>query len=306
MSVKRPIRSMPWWLPNVTTIVLFVLLIGGTIVVGKVLSLEVDSRNILLGFGFILAIVILSSLIGAVVARLTASQHVLIAEGKLTEAFKSLGQQADRFQEESQKLSNLPEKCQKRTKLLDDAIKSAKEITHMALEKFGRSIVTYHDLMKIESSVERNGEIWILTSALELEDEDLKEIIHANFNKGIKYTYLIPKEPKRLQKRMIKLAKQWKNDCNLSVESARKQIECHVVPQHFAYMTVIIYNPYEACPTVLVKFPTSDIYEKAKYPLIYRVDSKPEAAGKTFVDAIQELIYKPSCSQVEKMTIDFF
>lgn len=245
------------------------------------------------------ALIVLSSIMGAVVARITT-------EKEFKEKFKCLEQLADRFQKECQKVSNQPERCQKRIKLLDDVTKSAKEITHVALEKFGKSIVSYHDLIQIERSVKKEKEIWVLTSALELEKDELKEVIHKNLKNKIKYTYLIPKEDKILHNRMTELAKQWKDDCNLSEEEAQEQIKCLLVPKHFVYMTIIIYEPYEVPPTVLVKFPTSSIYKKEKYPLIYRVDDEPKEAWKTFLDSLQELIDDGrSCSQTELLSIDF-
>jgi hypothetical protein len=71
-------------------------------------------------------------------------------------------------------------------------------------------------------------------------------------------------------------------------------------------MTVIIYEPYAKQPTVLVKFPTSKIYEKKKYPLIYRVDTDPKEAWRSFLDSFQDLIHEESpCSHTEPLVIDF-
>lgn len=293
--------DLSWWV----TIILVVVFVGVAQILSVVLG-KLDIITVVWSFILIVLVVALAALIGAIVTRLTANQQILTVEEELVEKFKSLEQQVDRFEKESQKISNLPERCQECTKYLNDTIESAKEIIHIALEKFGGSIVTYRDLIEIESSVEEKGDIWVLTSALELEDVELKKIVRNNFKKKIRYIYLIPKEDKVLQKRMIKLAKQWKNDCDLSIDDAQKQIQCFLVPKHFAYMTVIIYNPYEVPPIVLVKFPTSRVYKKEKYPLIYRIDVEPKEAWKNFLDSIQELIDdKPNCSQVEPLAIDF-
>lgn len=185
-------------------------------------------------------------------------------------------------------------------------IPSKKEDINEVLEKFGRSIITYHDLVQIEGSVKNNRNIWVLTSALELEVDELKETINMNLRNGIKYTYLIPKDDTILQKRMKKLTLRWKKECGLSVEKAQKQIKCLLVPAHFTYMTVIVYEPYEKQATVLVKFPTSSIYEKEKYPFIYRVDTKPKEAWQSFVNNLEDLIDdNRECRLTESMNIDF-
>ena len=77
-------------------------------------------------------------------------------------------------------------------------------------------------------------------------------------------------------------------------------------PLHMAYMTVIIYDPYNIPPHVLVKFPTSEIYTKQEYPLIYKVESKPKEAWKVFVDALQSLLANErECVLTKQMDIDF-
>jgi hypothetical protein len=145
-----------------------------------------------------------------------------------------------------------------------------------------------------------------MTSALQLEGEELRQIIRDNFRKGIKYKYLIPKDEKRLHKNMIDLAKEWQRDCAMSAQAAQDQIQCFLVPKHFAYMTVLVYDPYSESPTVLVKFPTSEVYEQGKYPLIYKVDEKPQKAWKDFVDSLQEMISDDcTCAHMGKLRIDF-
>lgn len=195
---------------------------------------------------------------------------------------------------------------------LDKAIKSAQEITRIAMEQFGDSIITYHDLAEIERNVEEKGQIWILTSALELEEEEeLAKIIRENFKKKIEYIYFIPggDRNKILKEVMIKMALKWQSDCNLSKEEAQELIKCYLIPEHFAYMTVVIYNAQNKTkgkpPIVLVKFPASDTFKKEKYPLIYRVDTKTEEAWKTFVRAMFDFMVDPKCSQMHELLIDF-
>jgi len=303
---KKIITSVPWWLRAIIAMVLLVLLVGGAIVLQKLLDFEFTKQDIFYSLLCIVGIVFVSSIVGAVVALLTASQKISNAEEKLEGKMRDLKQQTDAIQTVAQKVSDNLQRYQKGTELLNNIIASAKEISRIALERFGKSIITYHGLIEIENSVEKDGEIWVLTSALELEGVELKQTIRDNFKKNIRYTYLIPKEDKVLQNRMINLAKEWKSDCSLSAEDAQRQIKCVLVPKHFAYMTVIVYNPYKVPPTVLVKFPTSRIYEKEKYPLIYRVDTAPKQAWKVFLDSMQELIdTEGECPFVEALELDF-
>ncbi len=240
----------------------------------------VEPKQFLLAAG----LVAVSSFVGVLVARFTASDQILKAE----EEFKKVKVDLDN---------------------LDKAIKSSQTITRIVIEKFGKSIVTYHDLIELESKVEENGQIWVLTSALELEDAELKEIIRTNLRKKIVYTYFIPDNNKLLKIDMKRMACEWQTDCKLTKEEAQQRIKCYLVPEHFAYMTVIIYNAHNQTktkpPTVLVKFPASDTFRKEKYPLIYQVDTQPEEAWKTFLKAMIDFMVEPTCKHVTELKIDF-
>lgn len=182
------------------------------------------------------------------------------------------------------------------------------DITGKALEVFKGSIITYEELINIENSVEANGEIWVVTSALKFENEELKEIIRSNFKKKITYIYLLPKENDDfLTNKMKDLAKGWKNDCNLSDEEANKLMKCILVPKHFVYMTVLVYNVQyinqsdSNNPTVVVKFPESDVFHKEEYPFMFIVKDTPNDSWRIFVNAINDFIErKTKCSECSK------
>lgn len=192
---------------------------------------------------------------------------------------------------------------------LNNAIDRARALSDIYLGKFNHSIITYYDLLDIESKVEENGEIWVLTSALELENGELRDIIRSNFKNNIKYIYIIPREDLALRNTMTNMAIKWQLDCDLSKKDANRLIKCFLVPQHLVYMTVIIYNAQnrseEKPPTILVKFPTSSTYNKIKYPFIYKVDTEPKEAWETFIKAIMDLIMYPKCQLVEELVFDF-
>lgn len=295
---KRKFDLPLWLVPG-----LAIILLGGAFILNEILKSKLlgPFARVALLLSFILCT--LSSIVGAVVARLTASQQITKAEEELQEKFDNLATQIKKFQDESQKIIEQSKICQNCVNSLGLLINTIKQ---MMQGQFGESLITYENLKQIEGNVEENREIWVLTSALQLEGVELREVIRSNFKKGIKYKYLIPQEDKRLQQRMIELARKWQQDCGLSMEDAKEQIQCYLVPKHFAYMTVIVYDPYKEPPTVLVKFPTSEFYEKEKYPLIYRVDTKPKEAWEVFVHSLQEMIDdKRKCSLTERLTIDF-
>jgi len=301
----RSALSLPWYWRTMFGIVLLVILAIAAFVVKKFFVLDFDTEKefYLYSLVAIVIIVILSSFVGALGALSTTSHVIQEAEENINGQIDSLSKHVEQLRATSKDTSEQLQESRECIGLLRGEISRAQEIVKVSLERFGRSIVDYHELMKIENSVEDNGEIWVLTSALELEGDELKEIIFDNLSRGIKYKYLIPKEEGRLKVRMQKLAEQWKGHCNISPS---EQIQCYLVPKHFAYMTVLIYEPYKDPPIVLVKFPKSDIYEKDKYPFIYKVDYEPEDAWKTFVNAIQELMdAKKVCSHVETLELDF-
>jgi hypothetical protein len=197
---------------------------------------------------------------------------------------------------------------------LERCTNSVGVISQIAKGDFGKSIITYQELAQIEKDVEEDGEIWVLTSALELErdtgKEGLADIIQTNLDKNIGYTYFIPDKNPTLARNIKKLAIEWQKKSNLSKKVAQKLIKCYVVPDHFAYMTIVIYNAQNATktnpPTVLVKFPLSDTYKKEDYPIIYRVDTDTEKAWKPFLDALMYFnVDKSKCEASHSLPINF-
>lgn len=191
---------------------------------------------------------------------------------------------------------------------LDKNVNKMDDITGRALEVFKKSIITYEDLINIENSVEENGEIWVAISALKFENEELKEIIRSNFKKNIKYVYLLPKESDDfLTNKMKDLTNEWKIDCKLSDEDTSRLMKCLLVPKHFVYMTVLVYNVQyirqsdSKNPTVVVKFPESDELTKKEYPFMFVVKDSSKDAWKIFVNAINDFIEgKTICSKYSK------
>lgn len=287
-------KEVPWWL----SIVVGVAIVGATIIVDGLFDLFSNTAILLA-----IILVVLASIIGGIIARFAAGQQITKAEEDIQKEIKNLEEKVREVHSETKTIIDHSNTCQDCITSLNLSIQTLKQILKGEL---GESLITYEDLKQIEGSVNEEGEIWVLTSALQLEATELNDIIYKNFEKGIKYKYLIPSSDVRLQTKMITLAKKWQKDCSLSEDAAREQIQCYLVPDHFAYMTVIVYGPYDDTPTVLVKFPTSEFYEKEKYPLIYRVDAKPREAWKTFVDALQEMILdRRKCSLTQPLKIDF-
>lgn len=198
---------------------------------------------------------------------------------------------------------------------IERVVQSVDTIAQIAKGEFGKSIITYQDLAMIEKDVEERGEIWVLTSALELEidqgAEGLADIIETNLGKKkVKYIYFIPDEDDTLARNMKKLAITWQTTCKLTKKDATDQIRCYLVPKHFAYMTIVIYNAQNATnlepPTVLVKFPLSDIYKKDKYPYIYRVETDTEKAWRPFLESLMYFNRdEPKCSASHQLPIEF-
>ncbi len=296
--------SLPWYWRTVFGIALLVMLCLAAPVAKRFLDFNTEQEFYLYSLIAILLVTLLSAFIGGLSALFMTSHIVHEAEEKVNEQINRLSTQAKQFETISQNTSTQLQESHKCINLLHEEISRVQEIVKVALERFSKSIIDYHGLMGIEDSVRDDGEIWVLTSALELEGDELEEIIFKNLQRGIRYKYLIPKEEWRLKKKMQDLAEKWESHCSAS---PTEQIQCYLVPKHFAYMTVIIYEPYNNSPTVLVKFPKSDVYEKDKYPFIYKVDNEPEDAWKTFVDAIQELMdgEKNICGYVETLSLEF-
>lgn len=216
-------------------------------------------------------------------------------------------QPTDEFREEAQNLVALLKTFQERTGTLDDYIFKLEQIVKGALRE---SLIDYRELVRIEGGVRENARIWVMTSALELEEEELREVIRGNFRKGVCYTYLIPKEPLYLRRRMRQLAKQWQQDCGLSPEEADRQIECYLIPGHCVHLTIAVYDPgnTKMPPTVVIKFPTSKLFTQEKYPLCYCVDKEPPAAWQVFLQIFEELMGSAAggvCPNVERLEIEF-
>jgi len=301
MPKPHVLQRLPWYITIPVTVICLLLLAAINIVLSKIF--EFKSEIIWQSYLLICIVVISSAVIGAIVARLTASQQINHAENDLKERFDNLKGLIEIAEKKVDDIKNQSLVCQNYSNSLSLAVTTLRQIIQ---GEFGKSLITYEDLKQIENSVANNAEIWILTSALELEDNELKDVIISNFKKGVKYKYLIPKEDLILQRRMKELALEWQTNSGLSLDQAKQQIQCYLVPQHFAYMTVIIYNPYKPPPTVLVKFPTSEFYQKEKYPLIFSVDSKPKEAWDIFLTAFQDLIDDSrKCSLTVPMSFDF-
>ena len=143
-----------------------------------------------------------------------------------------------------------------------------------------------------------------------LEDDDFDEIIIENFKKGIQYVYLLPKEDDDLEDIMRHLAHDWKERCGLSEDEAKRQIRCIMVPSHYAYMTVVVYDAQNSDirrskkPTVVVKFPTNKYYDRDAYSLVYRVKEQPEEAWRVFVRSLKKFINgNIECKATEELDI---
>lgn len=244
-----------------------------------------------------------SALVATIVVFVTKREQWLEDEKTLQGRVKEMEGSITKLEVECTKLTDCANTWQGVAQSLEKSVAIMQDVLKT---EFGKTIIDYSALKEIEGSVKEGGEIWVLTSALELENTELKETIRANFRKNIIYKYLIPNDS-LLQNRMKKLAHDWQKDCGLSNEQAERQIKCYVVPKHFAYMTVIIYDPYSTQPTICVKFPTSRIYEAKKYPYIYKVDTEPKAAWEAFIQSLQELIDDSrSCQQTKPLPLGFY
>lgn len=297
------VLSLPWWLRYpIYTVIVFALMAGPSIVT-KLINPSTHVEFLLYSIYALVLVILLSALVGALMG-IIASDHVISA------AKESVAETVRKFHSEAENIANIQAEATKQFEILrqqvralDDEIARAQEIVKVALGKFEASIVNYTKLVEIEGSVEKGGEIWVLTSALELEGDELRETIRRNLDNGVQYTYLIPDDT-RLKKKMQDLANEWQKYCT---NSPKEQIRCILVPKHFAYMTVVIYNPFKEPTTVLVKFPKSEIYPKRTYPFIYKVDDKPKEAWNTFVECVLELIENKDgqCPNVKPFELNF-
>lgn len=158
------------------------------------------------------------------------------------------------------------------------------------------NIMNTTELIAFEKKmVQRNKcEIWVLTMFLEIErTPDMKAAIVDNLLKGHSYTYLIPDERKD---EFIDRATEWfsmatKKHENLKNATFRKRVRCILVPDHFPYMTIVVYNARSRRPEVVVKFPyreeggeVDELYER----WMFKVTAGEDAAR--IRDALKDLI----------------
>lgn len=290
----------------IVTIVVLVALIGLAQLLSAVLG-HFKTVDIFNGLAIIVIVSITASIVGSIAAYFTTLHKIELAESRVEDKLEKLYKAADKLEEASEGFLKLGDRCEGCANLLARTIESARDITRIALDKFEASIISYEDLIKIEAGVRDNSDIWVLTSALKFEEDELSTTIIENLKRGIKYTYLIPKQDGLLEKKMLDLGNFWRETCNLTAEQAKNQIRCLLVPEHYAYMTVVAYDPYGAEPEVLVKFPLSDVFKRANYPLIYRIEDNPPEARRTFIRSIQDImdgkIYK--CEHKGKFNFEF-
>jgi hypothetical protein len=73
-------------------------------------------------------------------------------------------------------------------------------------------------------------------------------------------------------------------------------------------MNILIYNSHKKTnadpPTVLVKFPDNDIYDKTKYPFIYKVHGSPADSWKRFLKVMMSYTKCPS-NEARELNIEF-
>lgn len=289
----------------VITAFLLVLAIAAGVVLSKVLGILPGELSIM-SVAAALLIIFLSGLAGALVGRFSLRNDISAAEQVITGMLDSVHQEAQRLADGISKVPEIQGQCGTLQEAMRKAIDSAAEITRIALGEMSESVTDVNGLVSLEARVGAGQHIWILTSALELEDRELKRVIQENLRKGVKYTYLIPKEDLALQERFKEMAKEWATHCN---NDPGEQIKCFLVPEHFVYMTVIIYNAYgpnHDPPTVLVKFPTSAAFQPKKYPLVYRVAPQPPEAWGTFRKAFQDMIHTHrACAHTQELALGF-
>ena len=102
--------------------------------------------------------------------------------------------------------------------------------------KIHNSIINYANLAEIEKNVPPDRIIYVFTSEFKLEEDMLKEIIKSNFSKNITYKYIIPQKALGEFKENIK---EWEKG---GYSNLKKLLECYVIPDNYAYMTVLAYG----------------------------------------------------------------
>jgi hypothetical protein len=281
--MKKRIAELPWWASLILPIVVVVL----GLVISQFSNL-IDMRTTLISGVIVIVLVIISSLVGSLIAKNSLKDDLIEAENNLNEKAVNLEKQIQGLEGKINALSQIPDILLNRINALNDSISELKIINQNML---GRSLINYEQLASIEKGVEEKEEIWVLTSHLQLEDAEFRELIIDNLRRGIVYKYLLPLEDLDLQRTMIELMQNWQEQGKLTNEDIQRQVQCFLVPKHLTYMTVVIYGPHSAKnPTVIVKFPESETYEKGKYPFIYKVDIKPRAGIDRFIELIYELM----------------
>jgi len=142
--------------------------------------------------------------------------------------------------------------------------------------KIHSSIIDYANLAKIEKHVPADKTIYIFTSEFKLEEDMLKEIIKNNFLKNITYKYIIPEKAFGEFKENVK---EWEKD---GYSNLKKLLECYVIPDNYAYMTVLAYgtktiNDYDIVIKLtggeksaelypyMILLDKDDMYDKKKY-----------------------------------------
>jgi len=303
--MARERTTIPGWVGIVFAIIFLVILAALSQFLSKWLKLPEEGKDTLLWgtLGLVLGVALLAALIGVIVGRVVSNTAVVEATSRCEECLNHFIEAANRLREDLASAVGHSAECGLSIVNLRQCLDALGQII---LQKTGALLITYGKMREIEGAVAPGSEVWVLTSALELEDTELRDVIRSNLKKRVKYKYLIPEERKALQGRMETLAQAWQRDCGLSADEASEQIQCFVVPGHYAYMTVIVYEALGDPATVLVKFPTSEVYPEQKYPLIYRVADKPRAGWSAFVESLQALIHKDSkCPERRQLSLKF-
>lgn len=268
--------------------------------------------------GYISAgMIALSAVVGVVAAFLVDANRPCSARKSIDESLQGLNATAgqlgkiadvlqplpDSIAESCKPIERFPVDCRECATEMRSAVKQAGEIGRLIFGEMGDSLIRYDDLVNIEENkVDVEGDIWVLTSALELETTKLKKAIRSNLEKKrIKYTYLVPDtlEFTRRNSTMRKLAIEWQRDCKLTSDEARTRINAILVPAPIAYMTVIVYNPYNR-PTVVVKFPLNKEFEERTFPLFYHVAPENEVACNEFKEALEQMILDSARKEEER------
>lgn len=282
------IKSLTWVGRTVLSVLFIILLVGGSIVFGKVA--KIDKDHIWLVFCCILITAGISSLIGAVVTLYGLRERISAAGKELEGRIEALKDQAKKLQEDSQSFSTQSQNCTRCSQELKSYVDSLHQVLDLVLSKYGvepQSLVPLSELVRIEGNVGEEQEIWVLTSALELEETVLKETIFNNIRKRIKYVYFLPEDETMLPERLITLFKKGLSKLKKPEEEIENYLDLYVVPRHFVYMTVLVYGATTPTPIVLVKFPQRQVGKGEKFYLSFRV---PDQDADVFVKSLHQFM----------------